>query len=116
MIAYDPACRYRSLQNAGDANFFGQKARRVQGRDSLNKHAFVFYDFNEGLPCGLQSSNPFDDGAEPIQIRLLEWRRLKNGLTLFREAEFHQAGELWTYQYTKTEVNSLRPEDFDPPN
>jgi hypothetical protein len=74
-LAMEIAERFRDFKPAGEENFAGRAALKLNATDELGHPASVFFDRETRLLLGLTIRNPFDAG-ETIRTVFNEWQQI----------------------------------------
>jgi hypothetical protein len=75
-LAMEVATRFRDFAFAGEENFDGKRALKLNAADELGNPASVFFDKDTKLMRGFSVQNPFSAEAETIRVVFNEWKQI----------------------------------------
>lgn len=98
-----PETRTRGLAFTGRVAFEGVPALRLTGVDALDGPVELFFRAADSLPLGFRIVDHVR-GSGPVTVTVGDWVE-REGVRVFRTAEFRQGPELYRYRYTGIDLN-----------
>ncbi len=75
-IALEIGQRFRDYVVAGEEEFAGKRAWKLDAKDELGNEASVFFAISDGLLIGFTIRNPFSNSPESIRTVFSEWKQV----------------------------------------
>jgi len=93
----------------GFEEFKGTVSFKIESRDILDRPILFYYSFEDYLPLGFQMETA--PGQPPVVVSFENWDSV-GPYRVFKRAVFKQGDEVFQYEFTKINFNSMTEEDF----
>ncbi len=108
----EPEQRFSEPRTVGFAELADQPAVEVAFTGDAGQPVAIFYRRDDHLPAGMVFTPPGDD--QTITVVYGDWRTV-GGVKLFGSFELTHGDSVFTYDYTRIELNAVDPALFDVP-
>ena len=105
-----PLDRFKDPVFEGITKFNGKNAFQLAFKDALNRSVYLYYDFENYLPLGMD--NPTSDEENRVVVYFRDWTKNQE-FQMMEKVEIHEGKVVWSYDFIDVRINYVHPDDFE---